>query len=115
MDENKILTICEESEHAETEVLPELKVMAIASLAPEPYIVVKPFHISVEPNYDEFVARFDEANIGATGGTIEEAISNLKESILDEFDMLEFIPDTKLGAGMRQTKNVLLKALKRCA
>jgi predicted RNase H-like HicB family nuclease len=85
----------------------------IQSFEPEPFAVIKPFFIVLEPSDGEFVAALYDANIAASGETQEEAVSNLKEMILATFELLE--GEEKLGAAMRGQKAVLMSIVRRAS
>lgn len=67
-------------ESAQTRIIP------INTLAPAPYEILKPFLISVQPVEDEFEAGWFDANIHFSGDNEQDAVSNLKELILDTFE-----------------------------
>lgn len=79
----------------------------IASLAPEPYELVRPFTAVVAPSDEGFEASFFDANIHASGDTEEEAIANLKGSLLDAYDRLAQLGERQLGPGPMRQKQVL--------
>ena len=61
----------------------------MTTLAPEPFEVRRPIPVVVRPAGEEHVATFFDANISMSGDTEEEAVSNLRELIVDVFDELE--------------------------
>lgn len=61
----------------------------IATLAPEPFEVKRAFQVVVRPADGEFIATLFDANLGMTGDTAEEAVANLKATIVDTFDLFE--------------------------
>ena len=79
----------------------------IASLAPEPYDVVKPFHAVVQLHEHEYIATFFDANISASGDTQAEAILNLKDVLLGALEILAVRDEKDLGAGSLHQKRVL--------
>ena len=80
-------------------------VVPIDTLAPERYEVLKPFHVVVRPHGDEYTASFVEANINASGDTIEEAVRNVKDVILATFEDLLEHGESQLGPGpLRQVR-----------
>jgi predicted RNase H-like HicB family nuclease len=85
----------------------------IESLAPEPYELMKPFTAVVIEAEGEFEAAIFDLGIFASGGTEEEAIANLKETLLDTVDRLNELPDTKLGKGPLRQKNLLNKWIRK--
>jgi hypothetical protein len=87
--------------------------VAVESFAPEPYEVIKPFHVVVKFYEDQYIASFFDANLSASGGTQEEAVFNLKDMLIDAFDILNEVEDDKLGPGPQQQKAVLKEFLAR--
>jgi hypothetical protein len=61
----------------------------INSLAPEPFVLKRPFHVVVRPSDGEFIATLIDANLGMTGDTADEAVEGLKMTIVDAFDFYE--------------------------
>ncbi|MGD0092240.1 MAG: hypothetical protein ABSE73_20180 [Planctomycetota bacterium] len=88
-------------------------IVPVDTLEPEPIEIVKPFHVVVQPYEDEFVATFFDANISATGCTEQEAVANVKDMIVMEFNFLEPKADKDLGAALRRERSVLCAMLKR--
>jgi len=85
----------------------------VETFAPEPYEIIKPFQVVVKFYEDQYVASFFDANLSASGGTQEEAVFNLKDMLIEAFDMLNEIEEDKLGPGPRQQKAVLREFLAR--
>lgn len=79
----------------------------IETFAPEPYEVVKPFHVVVRFQEKEYIASFFDANLSASGDTQMEAIVNLKDIITATFDILTTENEEELGPGPLQQKKVL--------
>jgi hypothetical protein len=79
----------------------------IETLAPEPYEVVKPLHVVVSCQEEQYIACFFDANLGASGDTQAEAIFNLKDIITATFEMLTNMNEDELGPGPLQQKKVL--------
>jgi predicted RNase H-like HicB family nuclease len=79
----------------------------IETFAPEPYEVVKPFHVVVRSQDDEYMASFFDANLSASGETREEAIANLKDIIAGTFEILAGVEEDGLGPGPLQQRKVL--------
>jgi len=79
----------------------------IETFAPEPYEVIKPFHVVVRFQDSEYIASFFDANLSASGDTQMEAIVNLKDIITATFDILTNENEKKLGSGPLQQKKVL--------
>ena len=71
----------------------------INSLAPEPFELVKPIQVVIQPSDGEYIASFFDANINASGDNETEAIDNLKEVMLSIFQHLSDMPTNKLGKG----------------
>jgi predicted RNase H-like HicB family nuclease len=69
----------------------------IQSFAPEPYRLLQPIQVTIEPEADGFVASFFDANISASGETEQEAFENLKGLTLDIFDSLGREAPERLG------------------
>lgn len=79
----------------------------IETFAPEPYEVIKPFHVVVRLQDTEYIASFFDANLSASGDTQMEAIVNLKDIITFTFDILTTENEEELGPGPLQQKKVL--------
>lgn len=73
------------------------KATTIHSFAPEPYKVLLPINVVIEPAEGGFVATFYDANISASGETEHEAFENLKSLTLDIFDSLRREARERLG------------------
>jgi len=71
----------------------------IQSLAPEPYELLKPFRVIVVESDGEYIASFYDANLSASGDTSEEAVLNLKDTIVAVFEMLNSTCPENLGPG----------------
>jgi hypothetical protein len=74
----------------------------IETLAPEPVLLKRPLHVVVRPTDGEYQATLFDANIGITGDTAEEAVSNLKQLIVDVFEQLECNEGSLGPAAIRQ-------------
>ncbi len=85
----------------------------IETLEPEPYEITRPFTAVVMEGEGEFEASIFDLGIFASGDTEEEAIANLKETLLDTFDQLGELPDTKLGRGLLRQKTLLNRCVRR--
>jgi predicted RNase H-like HicB family nuclease len=85
----------------------------ITTLAPEPYEVIQPFYAVIRPRGKDYVASFLDANVNATGSTQEEAIWNLKDTIVAVFDMLSRHDPAALGPAPARQLRVLQQFLKR--
>jgi predicted RNase H-like HicB family nuclease len=85
----------------------------IESLEPEPYEILRPFTAVVMEAEGEFEASIFDLGIFSSGETEEEAIANLKETLLDTFDQLNELPDTRLGKGPLRQKGLLNKCVRK--
>jgi hypothetical protein len=83
----------------------------IETLEPEPYEILRPLTAVVAEGEGEFEAAIFDLGIFASGDTEEEAIANLKEKLLDTFDQLNELPDTRLGKGPLRQKGLLNKCV----
>ena len=81
--------------------------VAINTLAPEPLILKQPIWITVQPVDDEFCAIFFDANINATGDTKFEAIENLKDLIVSNYNRFSALGEKRLGPGPRKQLAVM--------
>ncbi|MFZ0035067.1 MAG: hypothetical protein WAK60_08795 [Sedimentisphaerales bacterium] len=88
-------------------------IVPIESFAPKPYKILKPFHIVVKFLEGQYIASFFDANLGTGGDTPEESVLNLKDLLIETFDILNEIEDEKLGPGPLQQKAVLKEFLSR--
>jgi hypothetical protein len=79
----------------------------ITTLAPEPLTLTRVIPVTVQPGNGEFVATFFDANISASGDTDQEAVANLRDMIVQSFNVLNSMPEAKLGKQMRQQIAVL--------
>jgi len=91
----------------------EAVVVPIATMAPEPYRVLRDIPAVLEPADDGFIATFFDANISTSGDTAEEAVSNLRSLILDVFDYLSSEPLNSLGPEPARQLAVLREFLAR--
>ena len=79
----------------------------ITTFAPEPYEIIRPIEVVIEPYEDEYIASFYDANIGTSGDSPEEAFANLKELILDTYDLLLEHDTDALGPEPQRQRAVL--------
>jgi len=79
----------------------------IETLAPDPYEVIRSFHVVVQPFAEEYLARFFDANLAASGATVEEAVFNLKDMIVATYEMLCDHEESELGPGPAKQLQVL--------
>ncbi len=82
-------------------------ILPVQSLAPEPYEIIKPFHVVVRAEDDEYVASFYDANLAASGESREEAFANLKDTIVATYVILESYEKNQLGPGPTHQLEVL--------
>jgi hypothetical protein len=73
------------------------RIVPINTFVPEKYDLLKPILVSVQAVEDEFEAGWFDANIHTSGENEEEAVSNLKNLILDYFDSFSKESCEKLG------------------
>ena len=92
---------CDMLEHLKTISVP------IETFAPEPYNLIKPFHVVVRFEQDQYIASFYDANLSDSGDTQEEAVSNLKDILLSTYDILTGMSEDELGPGPLQQRKVL--------
>jgi len=85
----------------------------IESLEPEPYKITRPFTAVVMEAEGGFEAAIFDLGIFASGDTEEEAIANLKETLVDTVDRLNALPDTRLGKGPLRQKSLLNKWIRK--
>ena len=85
----------------------------IESLEPEPYEIMRPFTAVVIEAEGEFEAGIFDLGIFASGDTEEEAIANLKETLIDTIERLNGLPDSRLGKGPLRQKSLLNKCIRR--
>lgn len=104
---------------AELEDLPEPIMVPISTFAPEPFDVIQPLLVVVEPIVGEpdddceYVATFVDAEIAASGDTVTEAVLCLKDRLLATFDMLDRMPKTRLGKRPKRQLAVLQSVIRR--
>jgi predicted RNase H-like HicB family nuclease len=82
-------------------------------LEPEPYELLRSFTAVVTEEEGEFQASLFDLSVFASGDTEEEAIANLKETLLDTVDRLNELPDARLGKGLLRQKNLLNKIVRK--
>ena len=85
----------------------------IQTLAPEPFELLKEIKVVVRPSDDEYIASFVDANVNASGCTIADAVSSLKEMLARRFDRLDKMPANKLGPAMAKQIAVLRSFIRR--
>ncbi len=70
----------------------------IQTFAPDPYELRQELKALILPDGDSFVATLVDANINASGETVQEAVANLKDTMIDLLEMLGKMPKEKLGS-----------------
>ncbi len=104
---------------AELEDLPEPIIVPINTFAPEPFEPIRTFFVVVEPvvgeqdEDHEYIATFVDAEIAASGDTVGDAVLCLKDQLLAKFDMLEQMPQTRLGSRLKRQLVVLQSVIRR--
>lgn len=76
------------------------RLVVIRSLAPQPFDLLEEMPIIVREigtETDNFVARFPDAGISASGDTSAEAVENLKDILVAKFLHFSELPISKLG------------------
>jgi hypothetical protein len=79
----------------------------IQSLAPEPYRLLQPLTAVVTEADGGYEAAFFDASIFASGDTEEDAVSNLKDTMIDTYERLSELKESQLGPGPTRQKQVL--------
>jgi len=117
--------LCESFAELESKVDQELKklgelaaqrtsfLVPIETLEPEPYTLLRPLTAVVVEVEGGFEASNFDLGIYASGDTEEEAVANFKGTLLDTFDQLSELPDTKLGRALLRQKGLLNKWVRR--
>jgi hypothetical protein len=85
----------------------------IESLAPEPYEVIKPFHVVVRFQDNQYIASFFDANLSASGDTRAEAVSNLKDIVIGTFEVFIMLDEKELGAGPKNQLKVMKEFIRK--
>ena len=123
----KINQICEAVERLETKIdqllkkleeassRPQSLMVAIETLAPEPYNLLRPFTAVITGSGEEFEASLFDASVFASGDTEEDAIANLKDTLIDTYERLNELCDDQLGPGPLRQKHVLNKLIRKVA
>ena len=62
--------------------------LQISSLQPEPYKLLQAIPVVIQPQEQEWIASFYDANLYASGETEQEAFDNLRSLILDVYESL---------------------------
>jgi hypothetical protein len=115
----KINQLCEAVERLETKIdqllkkldetssRPQSILVPIETLAPEPYDLLRPFTTVITRSGEEFEASMFDAGIFASGDTEEDAVANLKDTLIDTYERLNELADDQLGPGPLKQKNIL--------
>lgn len=69
----------------------------VETFDPDPYDLLREIKVLILPDDMSFVATIVDASISASGDTIPDAVANLKETMVDLFEILGKLPNTKLG------------------
>jgi hypothetical protein len=85
----------------------------VESLEPEPYEIMRPVTAVVMEAEGGFEASIFDLGIFASGDTEEEAIANLKETLIDTVDRLNELADARLGKGPLRQKTLLNKCIRK--
>jgi hypothetical protein len=121
----KVSELCQRLEKIETVLLDVVKKLdrsvqplrslwvPIETFTPEPYEAVKPITVVVSPVDDGFEAGLYDANLYSSGDTEVEAVSNLKSVILDTYNILEELDESKLGPGPLQQRKTLMSLIRK--
>jgi hypothetical protein len=88
-------------------------VVPINTFAPLPIVAILPIQVVVQNSDDEFVASFFDANISASGKTVQIAVDNLKDLIFAQYQHLEGKAESDLGKARKRQKSVLMALLKK--
>ena len=74
--------------------------------------LVQPIAVIVEQTSEKnFVANFAQANVNASGDTIDEAIANLKDIMVAKYEHFSALPRSRLGPAPRRQLAVLKKLI----
>ena len=121
----KLNQLCEQVARVETKIDQVLKnleeaglrtqsiVVPIETLDPEPYELLRPFTTVITRSGEEFEASVFDASIFASGDTEEDAVANLKDTLIDTYERLNELGDDQLGPGPLKQKNILNKLIRK--
>ena len=94
--------------------LSELKI-SLTDLEPG-YTLLRTITINVQRlARNNYIAKFAEANINASGESFYEAITNLKALVVDMFDLLRSVPRNRLGPEPKQQLTALNALIRKSA
>ncbi len=89
------------------------------SFEPDPYELIRKVTVLVLPDEGSWIATLVDANINASGETIAEAVANLKDMMMELFELLRKEPKGKLGkqpsCQLAFLKSVMRKKVRRAA
>lgn len=85
----------------------------IYDLADDNYILKEPLDIVLEIYPDEVIALMPELELTGDGETIVQALHELKNEILDQYDELVDTPNEKLGKHLRSLKRILIRLIEK--
>jgi predicted RNase H-like HicB family nuclease len=88
-------------------------VVPIETFAPEPFEVLRPLCVVVQPQDGGYIASLFDANINASGETAQDAVANLKDLMLALYVRLQKEPKERLGKGPARQRAVLQALLRR--
>lgn len=71
----------------------------ITTLGVDAYQLARDIPVTVRFTGDDYVARFTDANVGASGDSEQEAIDNFKEVLVAKFELLDGLMEDKIGPG----------------
>jgi predicted RNase H-like HicB family nuclease len=86
---------------------PPSLIVPVTTFAPEPFDLLQPIQVVVQPSDGEYVASFFDANVNASGCTETEAVANVKDVLLGLFEHLSSLPAKRLGPGPAKQLAVL--------
>jgi hypothetical protein len=97
-----------EVRHAVSELLTRRAIhVPITTLAPSNCRLKQTLWVVVQPDEREFMASFFDANVNATGDTETEAVENLKEILISNYERFTELGETNLGPALRKQFCVL--------
>lgn len=85
----------------------------VATLAPEPYEIIRPFEAIVELSEGEYIGSFFDAGISASGESPMEAFANLKDMVTGVFGLLLDMDGAHLGPEPKRQLDVLREFIRR--
>lgn len=88
-------------------------IVCIDTLASDHHELIRPFHVTVRSQGDDFIALFADAALSASGDTAEDAILNLKDVITATFDAFSELSPSELGPVPAKQIKVLRQFIRR--